>query len=365
MVGEVIVVCRSLPKRYGFFRMKLSIIMPVYNVERYLRECLDSLLSQTFVDWELICVDDGSTDGSGRILDEYAVRDSRLRPIHQANAKVHAARNRALDLAQGEWVGFLDPDDLIAPRWLETAMKCAKEDVDLVRQSCISGKVRPNGFTSVDPADAAVTYIVGENVPQWGWRTFSSSGFLWLCFMRRELIGDLRFLPEINCKEDGIFLLELVPRLKKVVQTSFAGYFYRTVSGSLSVRRHVARQTTSFLKAYLSLWESQREWASENGIAALVRSRLHFGAVSDICDWASKRDIRDKQDEKDIRCQYLALKKADAIPDRGWCGGRSRFRIPFAIWERTGWIAPLSFVGKSFLAAGNILRRIGLRKCRV
>ena len=152
--------------------MKLSIVMPVYNVERYLRECLDSLLAQTFVDWELICVDDGSTDGSGRILDEYAVRDSRIRPVHQANAKVHAARNRALDMAQGEWIGFLDPDDLIALRWLETAMKYAKDDVDLVRQSCVFGRVCPDGFAGADSAETAVTCIAGENVPQWGWCTF-------------------------------------------------------------------------------------------------------------------------------------------------------------------------------------------------
>ena len=88
-----------------------SIIIPVYNVAPYLRECLDSVLAQTFKDWEAICIDDGSTDGSGEILDEYGARDKRFRVLHQGNAGVSAARNRGLEEAKGEWVLFMDPDD--------------------------------------------------------------------------------------------------------------------------------------------------------------------------------------------------------------------------------------------------------------
>ena len=90
-----------------------SIIIPAYNVAPYLRECLNSVLAQTFTDWEAICVDDGSTDGSGTILDEYAAKDSRFRVFHQSNAGVSAARNKALDEAHGEWFLFLDGDDIL------------------------------------------------------------------------------------------------------------------------------------------------------------------------------------------------------------------------------------------------------------
>ena len=83
---------------------KFSIIIPVYNVAPYLRECLDSVLAQTLTDWEAICVDDGSTDGSGAILDEYAARDQRFRIIHQPNSGVSAARNVALDMVRREWI---------------------------------------------------------------------------------------------------------------------------------------------------------------------------------------------------------------------------------------------------------------------
>ena len=91
--------------------MMFSIVIPVYNVAPYLRECLDSLLAQTCADWEAVCVDDGSTDSSGAILDEYAAKDSRFVVVHQENRGVSAARNKGLDIAKGEWLVFLDGDD--------------------------------------------------------------------------------------------------------------------------------------------------------------------------------------------------------------------------------------------------------------
>lgn len=100
--------------------MRFSIIIPVYNVEPYLRECLDSVLRQTFSDWEAICVDDGSTDGSAAILDDYARRDKRFLIIAQPNGGLSAARNTGLAAATSEYVLFLDSDDWVEPNTLET-----------------------------------------------------------------------------------------------------------------------------------------------------------------------------------------------------------------------------------------------------
>ena len=121
---------------------KFSIIIPVYNVAPYLRECLDSVVAQTFADWEAICVDDGSTDGSGAILDEYRGKvekvgggGRRMVVIHQANAGVSAARNAALDVAQGEWILFLDADDVFELRALSGIVETigSLPDAKLVR----------------------------------------------------------------------------------------------------------------------------------------------------------------------------------------------------------------------------------------
>ena len=94
---------------------QLSIIVPVYNVEPYLRRCIDSILAQTFTDFELILIDDGSPDKCGEIMEEYAAQDSRIITIHQENKGVSAARNAGLHIAQGTYVGFVDPDDWIDP----------------------------------------------------------------------------------------------------------------------------------------------------------------------------------------------------------------------------------------------------------
>lgn len=91
----------------------VSVVVPVYNAEPYLRECLDSLFGQTLKEIEIIAVDDGSTDGSGKILDEFAARDRRLKVIHQENAGVSAARNRGIKAARGRYLTFVDADDRI------------------------------------------------------------------------------------------------------------------------------------------------------------------------------------------------------------------------------------------------------------
>lgn len=98
---------------------KISIIVPVYKVEKYLHRCLDSIVAQTFTDWECILVDDGSPDGSGKICDEYAEKDGRFKVFHQENQGVSAARNKGLDNAKGEWIGFVDSDDWVSKEYFQ------------------------------------------------------------------------------------------------------------------------------------------------------------------------------------------------------------------------------------------------------
>ena len=104
---------------------KLSVIVPVYNTEKYLRECIDSILAQTFTDFELILVDDGSTDGSGAICDEYAGKDSWIQVIHQENGGVTRARKAAMQVATGSWISFIDSDDWIDPAMFDTMLEKA------------------------------------------------------------------------------------------------------------------------------------------------------------------------------------------------------------------------------------------------
>lgn len=111
---------------------KLSVIVPVYNTEKYLRECIDSILAQTFTDFELILVDDGSTDGSGAICDEYAAKDPRIQVIHQQNGGVTWARKTGVRNARGMYFGFVDSDDWIHPEMFAQMMrKCVETGADI------------------------------------------------------------------------------------------------------------------------------------------------------------------------------------------------------------------------------------------
>ena len=112
---------------------KVSVIIPVYNVEAYLRQCLDSVVNQTLKDIEIICVDDGSTDGSAAILKEYATKDERIKILTQSNSGAGAARNAGIARATGEWITFSDADDWIEPDAIEKMVAAAqREDADCV-----------------------------------------------------------------------------------------------------------------------------------------------------------------------------------------------------------------------------------------
>lgn len=110
----------------------ISVIVPVYNTEQYLPRCIESILSQSFTDFELLLIDDGSTDGSGKICDAYAEKDNRIRVFHKENGGVSSARNMGLDEAKGEWVYFVDSDDELLHDGLQVLFDNTNKEVDVV-----------------------------------------------------------------------------------------------------------------------------------------------------------------------------------------------------------------------------------------
>lgn len=182
-----------------------SIIIPVYNVASYLRECLDSVLGQTFTDWEGICVDDGSIDGSGAILDEYAAKDKRFMVIHQKNAGVSAARNAAMELMTGKWFLFLDGDDILRTDALSTIGSCIDE------ASAVDGiLVQPsipwwNG--SEIPEKKVKTRILIEKATKEDLflGPNAANGFPFSRIYKREVFAKLRFPEGMKMAEDVCF----------------------------------------------------------------------------------------------------------------------------------------------------------------
>ena len=214
-----------------------SIIIPVYNVAPYLRECLDSVLAQTFTDWEVVCVDDGSTDGSGAILDEYAAKDKRLRVIHQKNAGVSVARNVALDSIRGEWFLFLDGDDLFRNDALEifapytTSNEC---DGILVQPyiPCWDGKEIPKRKIETCVIDKDATkedLIFGK---------YAANGFPFSRIYRTDLFRHLRFPIGVKMCEDIHFWFDALCVSARWMILNAEYYLYRQRADSACGRKN-------------------------------------------------------------------------------------------------------------------------------
>ena len=206
-----------------------SIIIPVYNVSLYLRECLDSILAQIFNDWEAICVDDGSTDGSGAILDEYADREKRIKVIHQQNAGVSAARNVALGMAHGLYVVFVDADDVITREWLKVFHKVINDEgCDAVRGrfKYWHGDIKKEELNN-NKWEILARYNTKQRVCEWGIGEAIENGYSVLNCIKREKIQDLKFPVGVRIMEDCIFSAYVMSCVESVVVIDYQGYLYR------------------------------------------------------------------------------------------------------------------------------------------
>ena len=205
--------------------MHLSIIIPVYNVAAWLPETIESVLAQTFRDLELILINDGSTDGSGEICDRYAQWDSRVRVIHQKNAGVSAARNTGVAAAKGEYIGFVDSDDIIERDMYAVMMGLAeKHDADVVqclhdRASSLNGDTRSDDVEVMDGA-----FFVRRMFTKNG-GDYTNQVALWSKVYRRELFENITF-PVGRVYEDEQETYKLCLNAKILVETPNILYHY-------------------------------------------------------------------------------------------------------------------------------------------
>lgn len=210
---------------------RVSVIVPVYKVEKYLRRCVDSILSQTYTDFELLLIDDGSPDNSGKICDEYAAFDSRVRVFHKPNGGVSSARNLGLDNALGEWISFIDSDDWIDVHFLQD-MSC-NNDVDLVVSSFTSKGANTQWSDKVE----AGLYDRGGLGPFLeSYCTTCQLMAPWGKLFKTEKINEsrLRFDQRLDTREDTIFVLQYLIVCERIKVLEETLYYYWIEGSSLS-----------------------------------------------------------------------------------------------------------------------------------
>ena len=213
----------------------VSVIIPVYNAERFLAAAVESVIAQTYKEWELILIDDGSLDRSNEICDQYAAQYAHIKVIHQSNQGVSAARNAGLEVAQGEFIAFVDADDVIAPGYLQILFSRQKEtDADLVGL----------WFKYVDVHLKSISEYGGiqdgsymaEHLHHFIRANSFFFGVVWGKLLRKSLIDEynLRFCNTMNYGEDTLFICCYASICNKVVCISKSLYLYRQYGTSLS-----------------------------------------------------------------------------------------------------------------------------------
>ncbi len=319
----------------------ISVIVPAYNIEKYIKDCLDSLLAQTYRDLEILVVDDGSTDNTGRIADEYAEKDSRIRVIHQENRGLSGARNAALPEAKGEWIGFTDGDDRIEKDMYENMIEAAlKEDADIALcayRAVYEGKDDGDeegtfsGETYVLSREEALDAFVCDN------RSFHIYYSVWSKLFKKDLIRDLSF-PQGRNSEDILFSTKALLAAEKAVFVDRPLYLYAAsrpdsiMNVKLSARRF--EDEIPFLKEQVALiYESGRKELGEKADYYFYR-RMMFYYI----------DFRQRKMDSDAKRLYLDVRKDKAKIE-------SLYKAPFA---KKGDVARM----RLFLAAPGLYYRV-------
>lgn len=278
----------------------ISIITPVYNTKQFLPRCLDSILAQTYRDWELLLVDDGSTDGSNMICDQYAAFDSRIRVFHKRNAGVASARQLGIEQARGEYSIHIDSDDWVESNMLEEmVMEQQETDADILiadfyreNNHCITLQKQRSKDNS--PLSALEDIVYGRQ-----------SGFLWNKLIRHELYRkySISFAPGINHGEDSLVLAQLLQKPVKI-QYLQKSYYHYLNNGSATLCRGYNKQMYENFSAYA---EKMLEIVPDY-LKNRVESNLRYNYVKGMqCQFVTASELK----KNGVKLQFLDVFRRD------------------------------------------------------
>lgn len=278
----------------------VSMIVPIYNVEKYLGQCIESLLAQTYRNLQIILVDDGSPDGCGKICEEYAQKDERILVIHKENGGLSDARNAGIEKASGEWLCFIDSDDFIAPDMVERLYCLVKEH---------QAKLAWCGLTEVEEdaeyplaADQSsgekeeiTVYTPAEAEKQFFTMNKQRCLVTWNKLYHRSLYETIRF-PKGKLYEDGYTTYRAIYIAEKVVTTSRPLYYYRQRKGSI-----MADHGDRIYLPSLEAGKERLDFYRQNGEKELVRLEVNLALYTSIHFY---QVIRKKEIRREIKGWY-------------------------------------------------------------
>lgn len=238
----------------------VTIVVPIYNVSEFLSACIKSLASQTYVNLEIILINDGSTDNSGSICDDYASKDNRIRVIHQTNKGVSSARNAGIDAASGEWIMFVDGDDLLPPTATENLVIIASQS----NADCTTGSIQTFDKSTAAQSTSGISTVTARKVgskealEQLLYQESIVNGPFAKLY-KLNLIKNIKFKLGITVAEDLYFNYQALKKVKHVAMTSSIVYFYRLRDGSAMHQPFSHRRMDGLDMTELILKDSEKE----------------------------------------------------------------------------------------------------------
>jgi len=219
---------------------KISVIIPVYNVESYLHRCVDSIINQTYNNLEIILINDGSHDNSGKICDDYASNDSRVIVVHKKNEGSSNARNAGLDISTGDYIAFVDSDDFIIESMLDTMLSYSLEfNIDVV-------EIKPNTDNTISKSKDK--FEIQNKVTSIK-RIIESTAFsVWRRLYKSSLIHDLRFIPKI-IHQDVFYTMDVLDRIENIGYLNSKLYIYNTDNESIIRSKYTLEKITIGIRA--------------------------------------------------------------------------------------------------------------------
>lgn len=275
--------------------MLISVIVPVYQAEKYLTRCLDSILAQSLSDYELLLIDDGSTDGSGVLCDKYAKADERVRVIHQKNGGAAAARNAGLDAAAGDWIAFIDSDDWVHPDYLRVLHEAAMQrNADLV--ACRYVTVRGGS----KPADETMIPLFSEQNAEEYWIGDRTGATVpWGKLYRRELFREVRY-PVGRIGEDEFVTYRLIFGCDRLAVIDNVMYRYFVNQNGVSRSSYIKR-----LPDALEAFRQHEEFFKNSPWQKAYRLEAEYYAAA----WSDAIWITKKQKDEVSRQMTAELRK--------------------------------------------------------
>lgn len=284
---------------------EISIIIPVYNAECYLRRCMDSILSQTFENYEIILIDDGSIDESGKICDEYAAADSRIIVIHQKNQGQSVARNNGIQRARGEWIHFVDSDDFIHPQMLELLYKAVKDtSADMAVCRRVEDEKVPESFFEYKDSTVSVftndesTFLSFFEEGQYYWT-------IWAKLIKKSIVFRNLFAPG-KYYEDNAVVCKWIYDACRIAEVPDVLYFYQ-INPNGTTKGKISMKYFDFLWAM----EEQIEFYDSVGYTKMCKSALdlYFGSYEDRMIKSSFLDNKKKIKRQITKNAIAVLKK--------------------------------------------------------